>query len=149
MFSCFGSENAECIFCEIKEVVGSRIVKETENLVAFRDRSPSAQLHLLVIPKHHVRTVKDLDGGHVPLLQEMLELGTELLKEQGYNPDDSSQVRLGFHVPPFNSVNHLHMHVIGLPFKNKFRSLKYRIGYPWYADAKSVLNRLVEGMSPV
>lgn len=57
--------------------------------------------------------------------------------------------RLGFHVPPFNSVNHLHMHVIGLPFKNKIRSYKYKPGYPWYADAKTVLDRLGEGMSPV
>jgi hypothetical protein len=41
------------------------------------------------------------------------------------------------------------MHVIGLPFVNKFRSLKYKPGYPWYADAKAVLHRLIEGMSPV
>ncbi|GAA5800685.1 hypothetical protein HPULCUR_006121 [Helicostylum pulchrum] len=122
---------------------------ETETCVAFHDRSPSAQLHLLVIPKNHIRTIKDLDGGDVPLLQEMIDLGKTLLKEQGFNPDDDSQIRLGFHVPPFNSVNHIHLHVIALPFKNKFRQVKYTSGYPWYMDARTVLNRLVDGMSPV
>jgi hypothetical protein len=41
------------------------------------------------------------------------------------------------------------MHVIGLPFKSKIRSYKYNPGYPWYTDAKTVLDRLGEGMSPV
>lgn len=55
--------------------------------------------------------MKDLDGGDVPLcndtlwkkksiilkrdtvVQEMIDLGKVLLKEQGYNADDNSQVR--------------------------------------------------------
>ncbi|CEP14202.1 hypothetical protein [Parasitella parasitica] len=103
---------------------------ETEDLIAFKDRSPSAQVHLLIIPKNHIETVKNLDGGDVVLLEKMLNLGKEMLKQQGFNPEDSLQVRLGFHVPPFNSVNHLHMHAIGLPFKNNIRSFKYRPDYP-------------------
>ncbi|KAI9338422.1 HIT-like domain-containing protein [Pilaira anomala] len=149
MICCFGSKNAECVFCNIKEAAGSRIVSETENLIAFQDRSPSAQLHLLVIPKSHIRTVKDLDGGDVPLLHEMINLGKTLLKEQGFNPDDDSQIRLGFHIPPFNSINHIHLHVIGLPFKSKLRGLKYESGYLWYMHAKTILSRLTDGMSPV
>ncbi|KAI8891115.1 HIT-like protein [Backusella circina FSU 941] len=148
MLCCFGGEKP-CIFCNIEENVGSRKVLETDELVAFHDRSPSAKMHLLIVPKEHIRTVKDLDAPDVPLLEKMIDLGRKLLTEQGYNPDDSSQVRLGFHVPPFNSVNHLHMHVIGLPFKNKLIGYKYHIGYPWYTDANKVLMRLKEGMSPV
>lgn len=69
-----------------------------------------------MIPKTHIRTIKDLDGGDVPLcnvdvifgsenfikkrfflsfiiVQEMIDLGKSLLKEQGFNPDDDSQIR--------------------------------------------------------
>ncbi|KAF1798482.1 HIT-like domain-containing protein [Mucor lusitanicus] len=148
MLCCVAADET-CTFCNIKAAIGARLVTETDDLIAFKDRSPSAQVHLLIIPKNHIRTVKNLDGGDVVLLEKMIVLGKELLRQQGFNPDDSTQVRLGFHVPPFNSVNHLHMHVIGLPFKNKYRSFKYRQGYPWYADAKKVLDRLSEGMSPI
>ncbi|KAG2193295.1 hypothetical protein INT47_008656 [Mucor saturninus] len=166
MACCSVGKKKECIFCHIGDSVGARIVIETEQLVAFRDRSPSSQVHLLVIPKQHVRTVKDLDGGHVALcelnhfymlrvktdrkrkVQDMVDLGKRLLKEQGFNPEDATQTRLGFHVPPFNSVDHLHLHVMGLPFRG-WKGLKYNQKYPWFVNAGTVLRRLGEGMSPV
>jgi hypothetical protein len=92
------------------------------------------------------------------VVHEMIELGKKLLKEEGFDPENEDQIRywintcnihhlltvnrLGFHVPPFNSVNHLHMHVIGLPFKNRFRSFKYKIGYLWYMDVNILLQNL-------
>ena len=42
--------------------------------------------------------------------------------------------RLGFHVPPFNTVDHLHLHVLGGELKSKFRKLKYETGRMWYMD---------------
>ncbi|KAI8062280.1 HIT-like domain-containing protein [Gilbertella persicaria] len=94
MFCCLGKRDTRvCPFCHIKEAVGERWVTETEDLVAFQDRSPSAQLHLLVIPKNHIKTVKDLGQGDIPLLQQMIELGRRLLKENGFNPDNTSQTR--------------------------------------------------------
>ncbi|KAI8637570.1 hypothetical protein BD408DRAFT_353504 [Parasitella parasitica] len=85
-------DDKPCTFCNIKENVGSRIVVEA-NLFAFKDRSPSARIHFLIIPKIHIDTVKKLDGSDVVLLENMLVLGKELLKQQGFNPDDNSQVR--------------------------------------------------------
>src|SRR4051812_46991279 len=34
--------------------------------------------------------------------------------------------RLGYHIPPFNSVQHLHLHVLSLPLKSRWREFKYR-----------------------
>jgi hypothetical protein len=42
-------------------------------------------------------------------------------------PSTSDSRRIGFHIPPYISIGHLHMHVQGLPFKNAFRRWKYPV----------------------
>ena len=53
--------------------------------------------------------MKHLDDTHIPIIENMVEIGLSLLEGQGGTKDD---VRTGFHWPPFTSVNHLHLHVI-------------------------------------
>ncbi|KAI9311330.1 HIT-like domain-containing protein [Dichotomocladium elegans] len=140
---CFGC--TACPFCDVSVEKGFKIVHEDQYLIAFRDRSPGAQVHLLIIPREHIKSVKQLDVSHVPTLEKMMTLGRKLLNDEGFD----TQVRFGFHVPPFNSIDHLHLHVLGLPFKNTFRKLKYSPGMPWFAEASQVLDRLRQGLSPV
>ncbi|KAI8062676.1 HIT-like domain-containing protein [Gongronella butleri] len=140
MFNCFGKR--ECPFCHVTQDNGFHIVHQTDDLIAFHDRSPAGKLHLLIVPRKHIKTVNQLTKADVPLLQSMMALGKQLLQEHGHDTTDDEQYRLGFHRPPFNSVQHLHLHVIGLPFKNRFRAFKYQSGRPWYWDAARVLQGL-------
>jgi len=39
-----------------------------------------------------------------------------VLKNSGVGQYDDRQVIVGFTKPPYNSVNHLHLHVVVLPF---------------------------------
>ncbi|TPX57090.1 hypothetical protein SpCBS45565_g08271 [Spizellomyces sp. 'palustris'] len=137
-----GQSRSECIFCRIVDnVEQSRRVYEDEGYIAFHDVSPSAIVHLLVIPKMHVGTVRNLSVEDRGMVVRMKEIGHELLKERGFGEGDR---RLGFHVPPFTSVGHLHLHVIGLPFRNWFRSLKYPLwGWArWYVGVDQVESSL-------
>lgn len=43
------------------------------------------------------------------LVQKMIDAGKNVMQEKGCNLEDTIT---GFHWPPFNSVNHLHLHVI-------------------------------------
>ncbi|KAK3041099.1 hypothetical protein RJ639_026896 [Escallonia herrerae] len=80
--------------------------------------------HYLVIPVEHIATVKDLKRRteDVSLVNHMLDVGQTLLKRDA---PQSEQHRFGFHQPPFNSVNHLHLHCLALPFIPKWKHMKY------------------------
>jgi len=96
------------------------------------------------MPRHLLKfsgTVKDLKREHLPMLERMITVGTNLLHSNGFVPSDD-QSRLGFHVPPFNSIGHLHLHVLGLPFRNFLLPFKYSRGKWWWAEARQIVERL-------
>lgn len=138
------NSGANCIFCRIShnEDDKARIVYEDEEFVAFHDISPSAQLHLLIVPRDHVETVNHLNASSHKLVRRMVEIGHSILEERGYTLPNR---RLGFHVPPFTSVGHLHLHVLGLPFKNWVRASKYpekSTWARWYLGAERLITSL-------
>mmetsp|Transcript_155829 Transcript_155829/g.298927 ORF Transcript_155829/g.298927 Transcript_155829/m.298927 type:complete len:161 (-) Transcript_155829:93-575(-) len=99
-----------CVFCDIaagRDFQDWRGL-ESDDLVAwFRSKAQDAEEHWLVVPRHHVRNINDtqLDAD---LLEHMVAVGQKL-----------GDV-LCFHIPPFNSIDHLHLHA----FRGDFRCLK-------------------------
>lgn len=101
-----------CIFCMISQGKDkeTEIVKENEDLVCFRDIYPAAPHHYLVIPKEHIVSCLSLEFCHKSLVERMAEMGKAVLQEQGVS--DMADIKLGFHIPPYTSVDHLHLHVV-------------------------------------
>ena len=50
----------------------------------------------------------------------------------------SESTRFCFHLPPFNSVSHLHLHCLQLPFLSCRRELSFTPGTPWCKDAQQL-----------
>lgn len=51
-----------CVFCKIiKGQEKAKIEKESENLVVFKDINPQAAIHLLIVPKKHIKDVGEVD----------------------------------------------------------------------------------------
>ncbi|KAK2969440.1 hypothetical protein RJ640_012840 [Escallonia rubra] len=132
-----GGASSPCIFCEIARSSSTSTTllhavrslsflhcKHDDKVVAFQDIKPSAFRHYLVIPVEHIATVKDLKRRteDVSLVNHMLDVGQTLLNRDA---PQSEQYRFGFHQPPFNSVNHLHLHCLALPFIPKWKHMKY------------------------
>jgi Scavenger mRNA decapping enzyme C-term binding len=71
------------------------------------------QLHALIVPKRHIVSVLDLTPSDLPLLHSLQDLGNQLLVWFGIpnNARTHARARMVFHVPPFHSVSHLHLHV--------------------------------------
>ena len=102
-----------CIFCQIaSKEIPSSFVYETENLVAFKDLSPQAPVHILVVPKMHITSMNDINSENSKVVAEIFEAINKIadqegIKESGYRVisncgDDGCQ-----------SVKHLHFHLLG------------------------------------
>ncbi|KAJ3680369.1 hypothetical protein LUZ60_016647 [Juncus effusus] len=114
-----------CVFCDIARGTSSTtILYSDDKVVVFPDRNPSAFRHYLAIPVKHVPTVNNLErkAEDYQLVNHMLNVGKDLLKRDAPN---SEEHRFGFHQPPFNSINHLHLHCLALPFTPAWRHVKY------------------------
>ena len=125
-----------------------RTYHESANLLAFQDKYPKSRLHGLVIPKRYIKDVSSLTPSDVELLQEMHELGLSLIQQyepQAYAHGDYVTC---YHVPPFTSVDHLHLHVLAPASEMNFiYRMKYWRGMRWCIDDEVVIDRLESGSS--
>ncbi|KAF8963159.1 HIT-like domain-containing protein [Flammula alnicola] len=140
-----------CKFCHASAENGFRVVYEDESFLAFEDRSPASKHHYLVIPKRHITSVKSLKKSDVELVQKMEEVGNTVLNDLDV---PNSMRKMGFHIPPFNSVYHLHLHVQGLPYLSSRRAAKYPVatgtngnskGLSWFAEVRQTIGILERG----
>jgi len=103
----------DCLFCKIIEgSIPSTKVYESDNVLAFKDISPAAPLHILIIPKKHIATMNDVTAEDDAVMAEIFAAARQIAKEQGIA---ESGYRL------INNVNsdggqvvyHLHIHLLG------------------------------------
>lgn len=105
----------DCIFCKIiKGEIPKEFNFKSDSLVVFPDINPSAQLHLLIMPKEHIRGIRDIEEKHSKLLIEIYEVVNKLVEENNLTNDLYRVVVNGGkaqHVP------HLHFHLLGGQWK--------------------------------
>jgi len=103
----------ECIFCRIVTgEIPSDIVYQDEDFLAFRDISPQAPTHVLVIPKTHIASLAELIEGQQELAGRLIILSKNLAEKGGIA---KSGYRLVINCGPDGGqlVSHLHLHLIG------------------------------------
>ena len=103
----------ECIFCRI--VHGKQpadIVFQDEHLIAFKDIKPHAPVHILLVPRKHIRSINDLEEEDRNLVAELMFRAGEIAADQGI---DESGYKLLFNVERGGGqyVFHLHLHLMG------------------------------------
>lgn len=103
----------DCLFCKIAHgKMDTRFLYENENLVVFRDINPHAPVHLLIVPKRHIRSINDLTDADDAILAEMIMTAKQMAKEEKVN---ASGYKLLFNVEKGGGqvIFHLHLHLIG------------------------------------
>jgi histidine triad (HIT) family protein len=102
---------ADCIFCKIVAgEIPATLVKRTDRLVAFRDVSPQAPVHVLVIPTEHLASLAEVQDGR--LLGEMLMLARDIARDEKI-AEDGYRVVLNTNKNGGQTVFHLHLHLLG------------------------------------
>jgi histidine triad (HIT) family protein len=102
-----------CLFCRIvKGEVHADIIYQDDLAVAFRDISPQAPVHLLVIPRKHLATLSDVHPDDEALLGHLLWVGAHVaakegLATRGFRTVINTQQESG------QTVFHLHLHILG------------------------------------
>jgi histidine triad (HIT) family protein len=103
----------DCIFCQIaRGKTDTQMLHQTDTLVVFKDINPHAPVHLLLVPKKHIRSVNDLTDADQEILAELILVAKEMAKEQGV---DKSGYKLLYNVEKGGGqlIFHLHLHLLG------------------------------------
>jgi len=104
---------SDCIFCKIVAgEIPSTVVLDRGEVFAFRDVNPQAPVHILLVPRRHVRDVTELSTADGAVLAELVSAANELARSEGIS---TSGYRLVFNVGPDagQTVFHLHLHLLG------------------------------------
>ncbi len=102
---------SDCLFCKmVAGEIKPDIVYEDESVLAFRDINPQAPVHLLVIPKIHIKSLNELDDSQ--LAGKLLQTAAKLARKEGLD-DEGYRTVINCNVNGGQEVYHLHLHILG------------------------------------
>ena len=103
---------SDCLFCKILDgQIPATITYRDQDVVAFKDITPKAPFHQLVIPTAHLASLADAKADHASLLGKLLLVGSELASAAGYR-ERGFRVVMNAGPDAGQSVAHVHLHVL-------------------------------------
>ena len=109
------ADSQPCLFCQIVAgEIPADVVRITEHTVAFKDISPVAPTHVLVVPRAHHADIAQLAASDPDLAGQLMADATTVASEHGM---DEFRLVLNAGASAGQSVFHVHVHVLaGRPF---------------------------------
>ncbi len=104
---------SDCIFCKIVsgDIPGD-VMYEDDNVLAFRDLSPQAPVHFLVIPKKHISTINDIEDADTLLMGQLFQAAKQLAAQEGMD-ESGYRCVMNCNDDGGQTVHHIHLHVMG------------------------------------
>ena len=104
---------SDCLFCKIAAGESpADIVHEDETLLAFRDISPQAPTHVLIIPRKHIATINDLSESDTEEIGKLFLAAARIAREEGI-AEDGYRVTMNCNAGAGQTVFHVHLHMLG------------------------------------
>lgn len=105
--------NIDCLFCKIvNREIPSEFLYEDDSFIVFKDINPQAPVHLLIVPKKHIRSINDLAEEDKSIIADIFFVAKEMAKKLNVY---KTGYKLVFNVEKGGGqeVFHIHLHLIG------------------------------------
>ena len=110
----------DCTFCKIiKGEIPSTKVYEDDEVLAFNDINPAAPIHILVIPKKHIKSLLEVDKEDERLIGKIYRIINQIAQEKKF-AENGFRVIVNCGKDGGQEVEHLHFHILaGKPLGEK------------------------------
>jgi histidine triad (HIT) family protein len=104
-----------CIFCKITSgEISTEKIFEDDKFIALNDINPKAKIHILIVPKRHIESIKTLEEGDKELMGDLFLVAKKVAHDknmEGY--------KLLFNVGREGGqmIDHLHLHLLSGEWK--------------------------------
>ncbi|MBI4913384.1 MAG: histidine triad nucleotide-binding protein [Acidobacteria bacterium] len=104
---------SDCLFCKIvRKQIPAEVVHEDEQVLAFKDISPRAPVHILLIPKAHCSGLNELTPDVQAAVPRLMEVAARLARELGV-AESGWRLLSNCGADGGQAVFHLHFHLLG------------------------------------
>lgn len=101
------------MFCSmVAGQIETKKVYEDDTTLAFHDIDPKAPVHILVIPKEHISSLREVEEGKKNILGHLLITASKLAEELGVS-ETGYRVVINAGPDAGQAVDHLHLHLLG------------------------------------
>lgn len=102
----------DCLFCKIVNgEISANVAYEDEEILCFHDIKPQAPVHLLFIPKKHIKTIDALESGDQMLMGHLLLKAKEIARQLNI-ADDGYRLVFNVNTNGGQEVYHIHLHLL-------------------------------------
>ncbi|MEM7501826.1 MAG: histidine triad nucleotide-binding protein [Pseudomonadota bacterium] len=88
------------------------IVYEDDDVIGFRDISPQAPTHVLIIPRRRIPTINDLEASDAEVVGKLFLAAKAIAKAEGI-AESGYRVVMNCNEDGGQTVYHLHLHLLG------------------------------------
>jgi len=103
----------ETIFSKIiRQEIPTQLLYQDDLVTAFRDITPQASTHILIIPNKLIPTINDVNDEDELALGRMITVAKKLAKEEGID-EKGYRLIMNCNEHGGQEVYHIHMHLVG------------------------------------
>lgn len=104
---------SDCIFCKIvKGEIPSTNIYCDEQVTAFRDLSPAAPTHILIVPNKHIDSVNAMTADDEQLIGHLFFAAKQIAAQEGL-AEDGFRLVINTNAHGGQTVFHIHLHLLG------------------------------------